>query len=137
MEKILYDNVSLSTLVNTICSGLVALEEDQYLDDLIILPSPNAEENNYGDFCAALFEGIYIKPMIIDITESMLQHIAATHTLADDVETEYVDFVIYTVAKDEDGKKTIINKSLTEYLMMFKEWSVVDLPFWRCVLITK
>ena len=118
MEKIIYDNCTLENILETISNGLVGFEEDENVNDLVIV-------NNIEQ----IFKGIVIKPCSINIIDNVLKVIAQKQIKIDSLETEILEYVVFTAAieDDEETGKTnhiLINQSLSEYILMMKKANI-------------
>lgn len=118
MEKIIYDNCTLENILETISNGLVGFEEDENVNDLVIV-------NNIEQ----IFKGIVIKPCSINIIDNVLKVIAQKQIKIDSLETEILEYVVFTAAIEDDeetGKPNhiLINQSLSEYILMMKKANI-------------
>lgn len=130
MEKLIYGNTTLESILETISNGTVGFEENEDYEDLVIT---NDNDN--------LFKGIVIKPITVDITKKVLSVIAQQQIKVDSLETELLEFVVFTATleENEDGtnEHVLINQSLSEYIIMMRKSNidVLQTTGWKLLII--
>ncbi len=125
-EHIIYDNVSIQYILDALTKGTIGLEDDVDIDDLLIVYTG---DNN-------LFKNVVIKPTVIDLSQKVLNILDILNTKFDFFETELIEYIVYTVAIDEDGKKILMNVSLTEYLFMFEnQEDLLSINNWKLIWV--
>lgn len=125
-EYIIYDKYSLRFIIDACIRGLVGLEEDVEIFDLIITYVGDNEK----------FKDIVIKPTRVDITKDVVQTPTFLNKQVNYIETELVEYIVYTVVEEENESgekiKTLVNASLTEYVTMFDSIdSIMNMNDWK------
>lgn len=126
METTIYNNASLRYIIEAISRGTVGFTDDSTtINDLLIICCTETD----------MFKQIVIKPSIVDVSKNMLEFIGDRHETVDLLEDELLEFIVLTVV-DEDGKKCLVNQSLTEYIMLFPDINeFMNSNIWKLVSI--
>jgi len=130
MDKEIYENKSLQELISILNSGTHGIEDVEN----IIIHSPKRQ-------------GILIKVLMMDIADQMhsilSQGVEALGLAKFEnkfrVETDLLDFIVFTMIEDEDtpGTYILINMPLIEYIVSARnfndELDIMDRPEWNLI----
>lgn len=108
MKTRLYENTRLQDIIEIVCNGLVGTQENETI--LIT----NTIDKKY--------DKIAIRPDLIDITSNVLKFIGDTRNVdnVDYVDTEILEFMVYTIATEEN-EKTLLVQTLSETILFFPD----------------
>lgn len=113
MNKIIYDNVTLEFILNSIITKIIGLDENENVEDLIIYSKSNKD---------TIIK--FIDADIIDLEKYVNLFSNKININEYSIETSLEDFVVFTIDTEE---KMIKNMSILEYINIAKQYYNIDI----------